>query len=271
MVSTTVNGEPKSTATLHSTTLSPQSTLCLPSLETSLQSLELLYCASIYLRATESAEMKEVITTEPTADIEKGGEQPAEKPPVEEVFHPNALPFYKQNWFVVALILLLGGITSGAFIWLGVSTANQVQEDEFKRSAQDLVSKIESAWDDYVNAASWVHGRCRDRDFDRREFREIYEYLISSGLDFQAMQFDPNITDDERDFWEDEARQFYAEFYPDVNYRGFIGFNTANSTTLDPRWPAPFYFPIRKLAFSFVQKIRIVLDPHQRSTVVVSP
>jgi len=57
-------------------------------------------------------------------------------------------------------------------------------------------------------------------------------------------QFDPNITRDERAAAEEEARQFYAEYYPHVNYSGIIGFEYENSTTLEPRSQEDFYFPI---------------------------
>ena len=152
----------------------------------------------------------------------------------------------KSLWLITLLIVVMGVATSSAFLIVGVRSANSAQEDEFERSAQDLVQKIQSAWNDYVTAASWIHGRCRDREFDRKEFREIYEYLVAGGLDFQAAQFDPNITHAEREFYEEEARAFYAENYPHIEYRGIIGFNYDNSTTLDPRNDAPFYLPIRK-------------------------
>eukprot|EP00522_Entomoneis_paludosa_P009722 CAMPEP_0172449970 /NCGR_PEP_ID=MMETSP1065-20121228/8521_1 /TAXON_ID=265537 /ORGANISM="Amphiprora paludosa, Strain CCMP125" /LENGTH=896 /DNA_ID=CAMNT_0013201733 /DNA_START=27 /DNA_END=2717 /DNA_ORIENTATION=- len=171
-------------------------------------------------------------------------------------------PAYKSVWFIVCLIAMLGTFTSGAFVALGVISANRAQEDEFNRSAQDLVQKVEAAWDDYVTAASWIHGQCRDRTFDRMEFRQMFEYFQNAGLDFQAMQFDPNITHDDRDFYEQEARDFYAEYHPQVNYRGFIGFNTANATSLEPRWPAPFYFPIHYMEPIVGNEAAIDLDYH---------
>ena len=147
-------------------------------------------------------------------------------------------------WVIVSLIVVLGCAASAAFLTIGVTSAIKEQEDQFERSASDLVSKIESAWEDYVHAASIIHGRCRRRDFTRADFRELYEYITSDGLEFQAAQFDPNITHAEREYYENEARQFYKENYPHVNYTGLRGFNTESSTKLEPRWEAPFYFPI---------------------------
>ena len=137
-----------------------------------------------------------------------------------------------------------GTLASASFLAIGITSSVSEQEDQFERSASDLVSKIESAWEDYVHAASIIHGRCRGRDFTRQDFRNLYEYITSDGLEFQAAQFDPNISHAERDFYEQEARDFYQEYYPHVNYTGFRGFNTEDSPSLEPRWNASFYFPI---------------------------
>jgi hypothetical protein len=153
---------------------------------------------------------------------------------------------HRTTMLLVLMVLILGSGTAAAFLAVGIGSAIEDQEDQFARSAVDLITKIEGAWEDYETAASWIHGRCRNRKFDRADFREMYEYLVFSGLDFQAAQFDPNITHDERDEAEAEARAYYEEYYPSVNYRGFIGFNFENSTTLEPRLNASYYFPIRK-------------------------
>lgn len=151
---------------------------------------------------------------------------------------------FNRIFIIVLFIVTLGCTASAAFLAVGITSAVDEQEEQFERSATDLVAKIESAWEDYVHAASIIHGRCRNRDFSRADFRDMYEYIVSDGLDFQAAQFDPNISHAERDFYEEEARQFYAEKYPHVNYTGFRGFNTDESEFLEARVDAPFYFPI---------------------------
>ena len=170
----------------------------------------------------------------------------------------RALP----TWIITAMILFLGAGTGGAFLAVGITSAKEDEVDQFDRQAKDLVSKIQGSWEDYVNAASVIHGNCRSRDFTRLDFRETYEYLISSGLEFQAAQFDPNITMEERPAAEQEAREFYEEFYPDFTYRGFVGFNTENSTTLEERWEADFYFPIHYMEPVVSNEPAIGLDYH---------
>ena len=150
----------------------------------------------------------------------------------------------KSNFLIMALIIFLGTATSCAFLAIGIKAAKREQEQQFKRRADDLVNRIERSWHDYVVAASYIHGRCRGRNFTREDFRQTYEYLNSSGLAFQAAQFDPNITHDERSYYEGEARKYYAEHYSYINYTGFRGFNTENLTKPEARDEAPFYFPI---------------------------
>ena len=145
---------------------------------------------------------------------------------------------------VTAFILLLGLAVSGGFLGLGITAAFNTQEEAFDRNAVDLVNKISTAWRDYVNSAGMIHGRCRGRDFSRADFRDFYESLLGGGLSFQAAQFDPNVTHDERAEFEEEARSYYAEYYPHFEYRGFIGFEYENSTSLEPRSEQDFYFPI---------------------------
>jgi signal transduction histidine kinase len=156
----------------------------------------------------------------------------------------------KKNFFahstvvITILILFLGVATSAAFLRIGIAGGRKQQEDDFEGSATDRVDKIRSSFEDYENSASLVHNRCRHRDFTRQDFRELYEYLIASGLEFKSVQFAPNVTRDERPAMEAKARDFYANNYPHVNYRGFVGFNTLNSSTSEPRTNQSFYFPI---------------------------
>lgn len=167
-----------------------------------------------------------------------------------------------STFTITSLIIALGLAVSGAFLGLGISSALKAESDAFDRNAIDLVNKIRNAWTDYVNAAAMIHGRCRTREFTRKDFRELYEYLIGGGLDFQAAQFDPYIPEDERAYYEDEARIYYAENYPDIHYRGFVGFNYANSTTLEPRNQAPFYYPIHYMEPIIGNIAAIDLDYH---------
>ena len=145
----------------------------------------------------------------------------------------------------LCLILSVGLLTSGAFLWFGLSTAIHEERTEFLRAALEASNQIQSSFDDYVVATSFVHLRCRHRDFSRPDFVETYEYLVDSGLEFLAAAFHPRVLREEREEYEAEAREFIEEFHPHLNYVGFKGFNYENSTGLEPRIEADFYYPIQ--------------------------
>ena len=168
---------------------------------------------------------------------------------------------------VACMIVFLGLIAGTALAYLGFRSEKGARVEDFQRGALITVSKIRDSFDEYVDTASLIHGRFRHRpQFDalayeadpdsyteeymewsdkfRKDFRELYEYVRASGLRFKAMQFDPNITLQERPVAEAEAELFYMDNYPDVTYQGFRGFN-GDSTSLLPRWwNQSFYFPI---------------------------
>ena len=175
---------------------------------------------------------------------------------------------------VSSLILFLGIVTSGAFLYMGIVAAQQAQDEQFERSAFDLTKRLQVAWHDYVDAAATVHMRCRGRNFTRDDFRDLYEYLIAGGLRFRAAQFDPNITHAERPAAEEEARQYYAKYYPTVDYKGFQGLVTENATNVTVMPKRDFYFPIHYMEPIEGNDKAVDLDYHasgsRRETVLFS-
>jgi CHASE1-domain containing sensor protein len=171
----------------------------------------------------------------------------------------------QRSWALYSttlLILVIGLATSAAFLAVGISSALDERNAHFERSALDLINKISDSWEDYLYAALLIHNRCRDRNFTRSQFRDLYEYLIADGLQFQAAQFDPNITHAEREAAEQEAREYYAQYYKHIDYQGFVGFNMGNETSPQPRWEAPFYLPIHYMEPIIGNERAIDLDYH---------
>ena len=75
--------------------------------------------------------------------------------------------------------------------------------------------------------------------------------MISSGLDFSAAEWVPNVTHDERKALEDEAQAYYEENDHGFIYKGgFYGFEPDTNSSLpgalslQSRSEQPFYFPI---------------------------
>ncbi|KAL7564266.1 hypothetical protein ACA910_014331 [Epithemia clementina (nom. ined.)] len=175
----------------------------------------------------------------------------------------NSLSSFKVHWattrLIMVLILALSLGTCLSFIAVGVSRANDREDDDFHRDAQDFVQKIQASWAEYVHAASLVHARCRDGTLTRAEFRALYEYLVAGGLDFKAVQFDPHVPHSQRQELEDEARAYYAEHYPHVDYQGILGFEPGLAE-LSPRSEQPFYYPIHYMEPIVGNEAAIELD-----------
>ncbi|KAG7354541.1 PAS domain containing protein [Nitzschia inconspicua] len=166
---------------------------------------------------------------------------------------------------LVAFVLILGTATASAFVAIGIKGSRESIQLEFTRSARTSVATMKDTFEKYVNAVALIHARCRHRDFTRREFRELYEYMIASELHFKAMQFSPNVTHAKRAEVEEEARVFYAEHYPHIDYQGIRGFN-GNDTTLSPRWNQSFYFPIHYMEPILGNEAAIDLDYYSSKT-----
>jgi hypothetical protein len=114
------------------------------------------------------------------------------------------------------LILILGAAASAAFIFVGVSSVHEKENGHFKQHASEIVNNIDFAWKTYETTSLFVHETCRE-GCTRRKFREVYEYIVSTGLDFQVISYNPNTTTE-------ESRTFYEDYYPDlINYTGVKG------------------------------------------------
>jgi hypothetical protein len=92
----------------------------------------------------------------------------------------------KKTWIVACLVVLMGAAASASFLYLGISSAKSDKLDIFERRASDTVKRIDSSWGDYEVAAKWIHESCRNwrnNGFNRTDFRILYNYLKSGGLD----------------------------------------------------------------------------------------
>jgi signal transduction histidine kinase/CheY-like chemotaxis protein len=163
------------------------------------------------------------------------------------VFVSSLKPLTSHTWIIVTFIFLLGAAACGVIICLNVPAAKEQQSLQFERLAGDLLQKFETAVQNYMVAGLWLHQACRQRDKSQKEFRDVYDYLLSTGLEFQAVSFAMNVTNNERSVLENTTRAYLHENYPDVNYRGFSGFEQDPETGQarpGPRSNSSFYFPV---------------------------
>jgi signal transduction histidine kinase/CHASE1-domain containing sensor protein/CheY-like chemotaxis protein len=162
--------------------------------------------------------------------------------------------------FVLALSLA----GCGAFLAYGITAARADADESFQRRAIELIQTIEHTWKEYEHIALSIHNVCRrSRNTTRKEFREFYEYLLAAGLEFESAQCCPNVTHAERASYETEALEFYSEYYPSVDYNGFIGFIPDNETgklIVVPSPELPFYFPVHYLEPVLPNEPAIELD-----------
>ena len=161
-------------------------------------------------------------------------------------------PARSYTWVIAALIVAFGFIACASIIAFGIISLNNEQNAQFHRVGDEIVSHIESAFVDYKSAGLWVHFACRDRTINRTQFQELYEHVISDGLQVLGANMIYNVTDDERPAYEEEASSYYSQFYPDIVYRGFVGLepNSTSETgySVQPRTQQPFYYVVHMIA-----------------------
>lgn len=111
----------------------------------------------------------------------------------------------------------------------------------------------------------WAHESCHltDRNLDvplnvsasenlgfcsRKKFQHLHQHISSIGLDFVALQYCPNVTDDAREALETQALEFYSQYNPMVAdmYVGIkaITHEEGEVTSIARSPQKSFYFPV---------------------------
>eukprot|EP00980_Cylindrotheca_fusiformis_P016025 scaffold4715_cov115-Cylindrotheca_fusiformis.AAC.9 len=197
----------------------------------------------------------------------------------------------QRNMIFALLIFLVGAAASVAYLTRGIIDAKDEQSDQFHSLAAEFVIKLQDVFEDYRLFGLWIHESCRSRGFaetgnsgrnasqnvlgicSRQEFREIHEYITSVGLDFQSIQFMPLVKQEQRDAVEAEARSFYEEEFPDVTYRGIVGFfpNGEGGLEMQPQREEEMYWPVHYIEPVVGNERAIDLDlytsPTQKKTI----
>ena len=144
----------------------------------------------------------------------------------------------------------MGAASSASFLALAITSARRDQNDEFGRRSSEVVKEIQNAFKDYEVAGQFVQETGRKGNVTREDFHALYLNLISTGLEFQVTSFNPNTTTSERAELEQEATDFYAQNYPDIDYKGVVGLEPnadGEGVSVQPRSEQPFYFPVHLL------------------------
>lgn len=175
----------------------------------------------------------------------------------------------RRSLLLSFLIVLVGLIVGAAFLALGVTGAQQESQIEFEKEADELTTAIEATWQEYSLVCLWAHHTCHasghlfhDSDEEAHEdeeqpfgfcsqqdYSELYQYVTSGGMEFQALTWIPNITHAERPKLEEHSRLFFEERFPGFDYQGIMQWNdtsaaSISSYTLMPRTDQSFYLPM---------------------------
>ena len=76
-------------------------------------------------------------------------------------------------------------------------------------------------------------------------FREVYEYISSTGLEFLGLACGLNVSSSERPFFENQSKAYLASRFPYYEYEGFTGVELNETTGTAQVIPMPnksFYF-----------------------------
>jgi signal transduction histidine kinase/CheY-like chemotaxis protein len=143
-----------------------------------------------------------------------------------------------NKWITVGMIVFIGVAASAAFFSLGIFGAKNNSDKQSTQRATELTFAIESAAHDYELFGLWIHESCH-KSFNvtdvqseedsahhlgfcsRDEFKRLHEYIVSAGVEVQAIEYVANITHNARATVEAQAKRFYQENYPHYDYQGF--------------------------------------------------
>ena len=139
----------------------------------------------------------------------------------------------KMKWLCL-MILLLGSAASALIAWLGVSAAQNEEDQTFKILALDISRKFETVLSTYKIAALWVYQEGNSRQHtDRGHFRQIYEYLQLSEVSMEMIGYCKNVSHTDRPAAEASMKAYYDSLA--MPYGGFVDFD-------------PYTFQIKKAA-----------------------
>lgn len=161
-----------------------------------------------------------------------------------------------------AMISFGVGLTS-AFLAIGVHDVREDSWQQWQEKSTDIARRIGSSWSEYETFGLWAHESCHqlpsttqnstklDDIFhicSRDEFRDIYEQILSVGLDVHSLQYATKVEHRYREQAEAESRRWLEKNYPGLSYQGFTARKeTDEGPVVFPVPDRPFYFPLRRI------------------------
>ncbi|GKY92174.1 hypothetical protein MPSEU_000188700 [Mayamaea pseudoterrestris] len=133
---------------------------------------------------------------------------------------------------VISWLIVLVGLGVGAIILsLRIPDEKVQQTTRFNEIADEAFLKFDAALGEYKVSGLWLHQACHLDRMSFEEFREVYEYITWTGLDFEAVSCAVHVVGSaQRAKYENQTRTYLAKHYPNFPYKGFTGYNLNHST-----------------------------------------
>jgi hypothetical protein len=132
---------------------------------------------------------------------------------------------------VISLLIIIIGLgVATTILALTIPDQKRAQLTRFQKVADESFLRFSSALDYYKYSGLWLHQACRNRNMSFDEYRGVYQYISSTGLEFQGLACGYNVSSSERVAFENQSRTYLKAHYPEADYHGFIGYSTNLST-----------------------------------------
>ena len=122
------------------------------------------------------------------------------------------------------LISLLGIGIAATILVIDIPEQQESQQIKFRKVADEANLRLKSSHNDYEVSGLWVHQACRDRRMSFSEFRGVYQYITSTGLEFLEVSCALNASRSERLEYEKQSDAYLTSHYRNYYYR-YIGCN----------------------------------------------
>lgn len=192
------------------------------------------------------------------------------------------------RWLLAVLIVAVGGLTTVAFLIMGILDKRNSSQQHFEQQASDISGAIQRSWQAYEIFGLWAHESCHKlassvqpnsnnledvlHMCSREEFRNLFEQILSVGLGLFSLQYAPRVEHRYRQALEEESRVFLGDNFPYINYTGIQSFETtADGGRRAIRSPdKPFYFPVHHVEPMMGNEPIYEMDTYSASFAVIN-
>jgi hypothetical protein len=148
---------------------------------------------------------------------------------------------------------MIGTSSAILFVSYGMLSDKNDRQISFAVSADALTKEFKTAFGEYKVTGQYIQETCSlSTNMTRRGFTDLYKGVKHTGLNFQVISWNMNVSSQQqRQDLEEEARSYYKTYHPHLNisYEGFVGLepNEDGGLEVQPRSIQDVYFPVHYL------------------------